>query len=142
MQRRSDAPDAAPDALRRRIMQAVKSKNTVPELIVRRALHAAGFRFRLHRRDLSGRPDLTFPGRRKVIFVHGCFWHGHDCPRGSRVPKTNTAYWVAKVARNQARDEKNRLELEKGGWEVMVIWECAARGASGFVNSASRFLMT
>jgi DNA mismatch endonuclease (patch repair protein) len=123
-------------------MQAVKSKDTAPEMVVRRALHAAGFRFRLHRRDLPGCPDLTFPGRRKVIFVHGCFWHGHDCARGARVPKTNTAYWVAKVARNQARDEKNCLELERVGWKAMVIWECATRDAPGFVSDASRFLLT
>lgn len=111
-------------------------------MAVRRALHAAGFRFRLHRKDLPGSPDLTFPGLRKVIFVHGCFWHGHDCARGARVPKTNTAFWVAKIARNQARDERNRLELERAGWRVMVIWECATRDASGLFSDASRFLMT
>ena len=121
-------------------MKAVKSKNTVPELVVRRALHAAGFRFRLHRKDLPGCPDLTFPSRSKIIFVHGCFWHGHNCTRGARVPKSNRDYWTAKIARNRARDEKNRLALEGSGWRVLVIWECETRDVAAVVANAARFL--
>ena len=105
-------------------MRAVKGKDTKPEMTVRRLAHALGYRFRLHRKDLPGKPDLVFPGRNKVIFVHGCFWHGHDCARGSRVPATNTDYWLAKVARNTERDEKARAALEQKGWRVVVVWEC------------------
>lgn len=105
-------------------MRAVKGRDTGPEMIVRRAAHALGYRFRLHRRDLPGRPDLAFPRLKTAIFVHGCFWHGHDCARGSRVPKTNTEYWRAKIARNMARDERVRAELGALGWKPLTIWEC------------------
>src|SRR6187402_1117299 len=93
------------------VMGRVKGKNTSPELIVRKALHRLGARFRLHRKDLPGAPDIVLPGRRLTIFVHGCFWHGHDCARGSRVPKQNRDYWVAKVARNVARDARSHEAL-------------------------------
>lgn len=106
------------------VMRAVKGKDTKPEMIVRRLLHGAGYRYRLHRADLPGKPDLAFSGRRKVIFVHGCFWHGHDCKRGARVPKTNTGYWTAKIARNVARDKKTAAEIDSLGWQRLVIWEC------------------
>lgn len=109
------------------VMARVKAKNTKPEMIVRRLCHRLGYRFRLHRRDLPGAPDLVFPGRRAAMFVHGCFWHGHDCARGARVPKTNRAYWEAKIARNRARDARARAELEALGWRVLVIWECALK---------------
>src|ERR1700719_94774 len=102
--------------VRRRTMQAVKSKNTAPELLVRSLAHRMGYRFRLHRKDLPGKPDLVFPGTRKAIFVHGCFWHGHDCARGARVPKTNRDYWRAKIARNRARDLKTLAVYEAMGW--------------------------
>src|SRR4249920_1604267 len=102
--------------VRRRTMQAVKSKDTAPELLVRSLAHRMGYRFRLHRKDLPGKPDLVFPGRRKAIFVHGCFWHGHDCARGARVPKNNRDYWVTKVGRNVARDERSREALTALGW--------------------------
>jgi DNA mismatch endonuclease (patch repair protein) len=92
---------------RSRVMRAVKGKDTKPEMIVRRMAHALGYRYRLHRTDLPGSPDLVFAGRQKVIFVHGCFWHGHDCARGSRQPKTNAEYWRAKIARNVTRDAAN-----------------------------------
>jgi DNA mismatch endonuclease (patch repair protein) len=105
-------------------MQAVKSRDTVPELTVRRLAHALGYRFRLHRKDLPGTPDLIFPRRRKVLFVNGCFWHGHDCARGSRVPVQNRAYWTQKIARNKVRDETVRAALNKLGWKVGVLWEC------------------
>ncbi len=113
----------SPD-LRRRTMQAVKSGDTKPEMMVRRMLHAAGFRYRLHRKDLPGCPDLVFPARRKVIFVNGCFWHGHDCARGARMPKTNVDYWTTKISRNRSRDVKNFRALRLARWDVHVVWEC------------------
>ncbi len=106
------------------MMAAVKGKNTKPELIVRRALHAAGFRFRLHRRDLPGRPDIVLPRHRTAVFVHGCFWHGHDCRRGRR-PSTNVDFWGPKLDRNVERDLANQAALEAAGWQVVTIWECS-----------------
>lgn len=108
-------------------MRAVKSTNTRPEKIVRSLAHRLGFRFRLHRKSLPGRPDLVFVGRRKVIFVHGCFWHGHDCKRGARAPKANAAYWSAKIAGNKRRDAHARGSLASAGWKVMIVWECETR---------------
>ncbi len=105
-------------------MRAVKGKDTKPEMIVRRMAHALGYRYRLHRKDLPGSPDLVFAGRQAVIFVHGCFWHGHDCARGSRQPKTNAEYWRAKIARNAARDAAALKALEEQGWKTLVLWEC------------------
>lgn len=125
--------------LRSRIMRAVKGRNTKPELIVRSALHRSGFRFRLHRKDLPGNPDLVFPGRRKVIFVHGCFWHGHDCKRGARAPKHNAGYWRAKIERNRARDQRNQEALKAAGWKVGIVWECEL-GGSQWINRLKRFL--
>jgi DNA mismatch endonuclease, patch repair protein len=109
---------------RSEIMRAVKSRDTKPEMIVRRLVHRLGYRYRLHRQDLPGKPDLTFPGRRKVVFMHGCFWHGHDCARGARVPKNNRDYWTAKIARNQARDANECERLRAMGWSVLTVWEC------------------
>ncbi|CAN5314774.1 very short patch repair endonuclease [soil metagenome] len=109
---------------RSRVMATVKGKNTKPELAVRRLLHQLGARFRLHRRDLPGAPDIVLPRRRLAIFVHGCFWHGHDCARGARVPKQNRDYWLGKVGRNRARDIANRAALEASGWRVETVWEC------------------
>jgi DNA mismatch endonuclease (patch repair protein) len=105
-------------------MRAVKSRNTGPEMIVRRLAHRLGYRFRLHRADLPGKPDLVFPGRRKIIFVHGCWWHGHDCRRGAREPVSNLAYWRAKIGRNVERDRATLVALEAQGWRVATIWEC------------------
>ncbi|MES2722989.1 MAG: DNA mismatch endonuclease Vsr [Pseudomonadota bacterium] len=106
------------------VMARVKGKNTSPELKVRKALTPLGARYRLHRKDLPGSPDIVLPGRRLAIFVHGCFWHGHDCARGARVPKANRDYWVAKVDRNRARDAASRAALAALGWRVETIWEC------------------
>lgn len=131
----------AVDSLRSRTMRAVKGKNTVPEMIVRRAAHALGYRFRLHRDDLPGKPDLLFPARQKIIFVHGCFWHGHDCLRGSRKPKTNTDYWNAKIERNRGRDCMNITKLQEKGWRVLVIWECQMEDKEDLKSRISRFLM-
>lgn len=111
------------DEMRSRVMRAVKSVNTGPEMTVRRQLHALGYRYRLHRKDLPGKPDLVFPGRRKAIFVHGCFWHVHGCRR-SRLPKTRQDYWIPKLARNRERDTENRFALEELGWTVLTVWEC------------------
>jgi DNA mismatch endonuclease, patch repair protein len=107
-------------------MSAIRSKNTGPELTVRRLVHGLGFRYRLHRRDLPGKPDLVFGPRKKIIFVHGCFWHQHSdtaCLDG-RLPKSRTEYWHGKLARNVERDRLNREALESSSWEVMTIWEC------------------
>lgn len=112
---------------RSEVMRRVKDKNTTPEKIVRSLLHRLGYRFRLHRADLPGKPDIILPKYRSVIFVHGCFWHGHDCARGARMPKTNVDYWRGKIARNRARDEKHIAELEALGWRPLVIWECELR---------------
>ena len=128
-----------PDEARSRTMRAVKSKDTQPEWFVRRVLHAAGFRYRLHAADLPGKPDLVFPARRKVVFVHGCFWHGHHCARGDRQPKTNAAYWLAKIARNKARDVEHFALLRAGGWRAHVVWECEIK-KPGLLARLTRFL--
>ena len=112
------------------VMRRVKGRDTTPEMTVRRALTRLGARYRLHRKDLPGNPDIVMPGRRLAIFVHGCFWHGHDCARGSRVPKQNRDYWVAKVGRNVARDAKTAAALAAAGWRVETIWECELKDAS------------
>jgi len=109
---------------RSRTMRAVKGADTAPEMAVRRMAHQMGYRFRLHRKDLPGKPDLVFPRLRKVVFVHGCFWHGHACARGARAPKANAEYWRVKIARNRFRDAANITALEAKGWRAAVIWEC------------------
>jgi DNA mismatch endonuclease, patch repair protein len=116
--------DVFDPAKRSAVMASVKSRDTKPELLLRRLLTGLGARYRLHRKDLPGSPDVAMPGRRLAIFVHGCFWHGHDCARGSRVPKTNRDYWLAKVARNTARDARNLADLTAAGWRVETVWEC------------------
>ena len=121
-------------------MRAVKSRDTKPEILVRRLIHSLGYRYRLHRGDLPGKPDLVFPSRKKVVFVHGCFWHGHDCARGSRVPKTNQDYWVQKIGRNKARDKNNRRELTKLGWKSLVLWECRLKDKERLARLIKRFL--
>lgn len=105
-------------------MAKIRSKNTKPELRFRSWLHRQGYRYRVHVKDLPGRPDLVFPGRKKVVFVHGCFWHGHDCPIGSRLPKTNTEFWGNKRQYNQLRDAATIEKLRSRGWEVLIVWEC------------------
>ena len=109
---------------RSRNMAAIRSRNTKPEVRVRRVLHALGFRFRLHRKDLPGAPDIVLPGRKLAVFVHGCFWHGHDCARGARVPKQNRPYWTQKIERNRQRDVRTQAELIARGWTTLVVWEC------------------
>ncbi len=112
------------DEQRSRIMRAVKSRNTQPEITVRRLVHSMGYRYRLHRKDLPGKPDLAFISRRKAIFVHGCFWHGHDCPHGAREPKTNRDYWIPKIAKTRERDKATIERLRKMDWKALVVWEC------------------
>ncbi|MCO5081390.1 MAG: very short patch repair endonuclease [Rhizobiaceae bacterium] len=111
---------------RSRLMSAVKSANTAPEMAVRRLLHAMAYRYRLHQADLPGRPDIVFRRQRKVIFVHGCFWHGHDCGKG-RLPITRTEFWKAKILRNVERDREQTLQLKANGWSVLKIWECETK---------------
>jgi DNA mismatch endonuclease (patch repair protein) len=111
------------------VMRAVPGKNSSAELKVRKALTQLGARYRLHRRDLPGSPDIVLPGRRLAIFVHGCFWHGHACRRGARPPKANAAYWTGKIARNMARDVVAQAALKAAGWRVEVVWECELRDA-------------
>ncbi len=113
------------------VMRRVKGRDTAPELKVRRILWRLGARYRLHRKDLPGKPDIVLPGRKLAIFVHGCFWHGHTCARGSRVPKANRDYWLGKVGRNRARDIETRAKLEAMGWRVLVVWECSLKDEVG-----------
>jgi DNA mismatch endonuclease (patch repair protein) len=111
------------------VMARVKGRDTKPELTVRRMLWRLGARYRLDRKDLPGRPDIVMPGRQLAVFVHGCFWHGHDCARGARVPKANRDYWTGKIGRNRARDIETRAALEALGWRVEVVWECDLKDA-------------
>ena len=131
----------SPEA-RSRIMSRVKSKGMKPEMRVRRLLHGLGYRYRLHRADLPGRPDLVFPARRKVVFVNGCFWHSHHGCSRVRIPSTNREYWVAKLERNQARDDRNIVLLEEKGWEVLTVWECQLRDLTAATEQIVAFLGT
>lgn len=121
-------------------MSRIRSKNTSPEVTVRRLLHRFGYRFRLHRADLPGKPDLVFPGRRKVVFVHGCFWHQHAGCRRSHVPQSREGYWLPKLKRNAARDEAARVQLSAAKWQVLVIWECEVRDESELAAHLMSFL--
>lgn len=118
-------------------MSQVHQKDTKPEMVVRRLAHALGYRFRLHRKNLPGTPDLVFPRRRKAILVHGCFWHGHDCARGQRLPKANTNYWVAKIGRNIVRDAAVVEALKAADWQVLTVWECET-GVAGRAQLTAR----
>jgi DNA mismatch endonuclease (patch repair protein) len=125
---------------RSRIMRAVKGRDTGGEMVVRRLVHRMGYRYRLHRPDLPGKPDLAFPRSRKAIFVHGCFWHGHDCARGARTPKSNRDYWTAKITRNAARDVRNRERLQDMGWSILTLWECELKDEVGLTCRLRSFL--
>ena len=115
-------------------MSAIRAKDTKPELLVRRALHAAGFRFRIHRRDLPGKPDIVMPSRNVVIFVNGCFWHSHDCRYGRVTPKQNAQFWAAKRSATVVRDASNHKALRELGWAVEVIWECELRASAAALS--------
>jgi DNA mismatch endonuclease (patch repair protein) len=121
-------------------MAQIRKVDTKPEMIVRRLVHAMGYRFRLHRRDLPGAPDLVFPSRRKVIFVHGCFWHRHDCPDGRKLPRSKPEYWGPKLERNKQRDEASVTKLEKLGWNVLALWECQLKDLDQLRGAIARFL--
>ena len=120
-------------------MSAIHSSDTKPELLVRRLVHRCGYRFRLHRKDLPGKPDLVFPGRKAVIFVHGCFWHMHGCP-DVRVPKSNTDYWMPKLMRNRERDTQSVQALTEMGWRVLTVWDCETADLATLEDRLKRFL--
>jgi DNA mismatch endonuclease, patch repair protein len=124
---------------RSRLMARVRNRNTAPELQLRRLLHGAGYRFRLHPADLSGTPDIVLPKYRAALFVHGCFWHGHECPKGAR-PGSNVAFWNAKVARNRQRDQDVEDALEREGWAVHTVWECELRSPGPLLARIQSFL--
>ena len=121
-------------------MRAVRSRDTKPELLVRKLAHSIRPGYRLHRKDIPGSPDIAYVGRKQAIFVHGCFWHGHDCARGARVPKANREYWLGKVARNRQRDAKNIARLETEGWQSLVLWECELKDESQLAQRLAAFL--
>lgn len=119
-------------------MARVKNKNTAPEIVVRKTLHRLGYRFRLHRRNLPGNPDIVLPRWQAVIFVNGCFWHGHDCPRGKR-PASHQEFWSTKLDRNIERDRENQSLLREGGWRVLVVWECQTKDPADLHERITRF---
>lgn len=118
--------DVVDAATRSRMMSGIKGKNTAPEVMIRKALHARGFRFRIHVSDLPGKPDLVLPKYKAVVFVHGCFWHGHQC-RYFKIPQTRPDFWLEKIGKNQLRDDVQVSALRASGWRVLVVWECAVR---------------
>lgn len=121
-------------------MRRIRSKDTSPELVLRRLIHGLGYRFRLHRKDLPGRPDLVFAKRRKIVFVHGCFWHQHPDCREGRIPGSRLDYWAPKLIKNQIRDAANRVLLEEQGWKVLIIWECELTDISAVKRAVKKFL--
>lgn len=121
-------------------MSRVRWKDTRPELIVRRLVHSMGYRYRLHKRELPGSPDLVFAGRRKVIFVHGCFWHRHGCPSGRRLPKSRLDFWQPKLESNKRRDLRTKRELERLGWAVLTLWECETKDTVTLSSRIRAFL--
>jgi DNA mismatch endonuclease (patch repair protein) len=125
---------------RSRCMAAIRSKHTKPEIIVRRLVRSLGYRYRLHGVNLQGKPDIVLPKLRKVIFVHGCFWHRHSCRYGLVKPKTNADFWLNKRTGNVERDKKNRRELRRKKWSALVIWECETKKPQLLLRKATRFL--
>ena len=125
--------DIVSPAVRSRMMSGIKGRNTKPELIVRSVAHRLGLRFRLHRADLPGRPDIVFPRHQVVVLVHGCFWHRHDCGLAAN-PKTRPEFWEAKFQANVRRDALTKQRLEEAGWQVIVIWECETRDEAGLAK--------
>ena len=122
-------------------MARIRSRDTKPELAVRSILHRLGFRFRIHRSDLPGKPDIVLPRHRKIILVHGCFWHGHSCTLASK-PKSNQDYWREKIKANRARDRRVRRALVKQGWTLLEIWECEIRRGTGLVEKLEVFMQS
>lgn len=121
------------------IMSQIRGKDTSPEIEVRSIVHRLGFRFRLHQRNLPGNPDIVLPSHKKIIFVHGCFWHGHSCSRGARSPKSNREYWAKKIGGNLIRDKRNLLALRTIGWDVLVVWECELRDRDSLLANIQFF---
>jgi DNA mismatch endonuclease (patch repair protein) len=132
--------DTLTKAQRSERMARIKSKDTKPELRVRRLVHRLGYRYRLHRKDLPGCPDLVFPSRRKIVFVHGCFWHGHEDCAIANMPKSRSDFWAEKFKRNRARDAKNKMALTENGWRVLTVWECETKGTGALMLRLARFL--
>lgn len=125
---------------RKLTMQRVRSKDTSPEMRVRRMVHRLGFRYRLHKKDLPGKPDLVFSRVKKVIFVNGCFWHSHPGCKAAKTPKSNSDYWKPKLARNKKRDQDNYQKLRDAGWSVLVIWECQTKDEQGMRKIITTYL--
>ncbi len=125
---------------RSKIMSMVKEKDTKPEKVVRSLIHSLGYRYRLHRKDLPGKPDIVFKKYKKVIFVHGCFWHDHQCDRGKRIPKSNTQYWLDKKRKNRIREKKNIKLLKSMGWDCLIIWECEIKNLGEIQSRITSFL--
>lgn len=121
-------------------MASVGTKDTCAEMGVRRIVHGLGYRYALHRKDFPGRPDLVFPSRKKIIFVHGCFWHGHNC-RGGCLPKSRVDYWKPKFNGNKRRDRRQQAELRRQGWKVMVVWQCQLKKPVWLSNRIDAFLI-
>jgi len=121
-------------------MSRIRKTDTKPELVVRSIVHRLGYRFRLYRKDLPGCPDIVLPRHRKVIFVHGCWWHRHNCKLGKRKPKTRIDYWIPKLQGNKERHKKNLRKLRKLGWKVLTIWECQTRKPEKLVQKLVKFL--
>jgi DNA mismatch endonuclease (patch repair protein) len=124
---------------RSEIMASVKGKNTGPEMEIRRLVFGLGYRYRIHYSKLPGKPDIAFPARRKVVFVHGCFWHGHGCAKG-RLPKSKLLFWKPKIAANKTRDEKNIVEIRAKGWKSLVVWQCETKKEAVLTRRIARFL--
>ncbi|QLH49383.1 MAG: DNA mismatch endonuclease Vsr [Candidatus Accumulibacter cognatus] len=133
--------DTITPAERSALMGRIRSKDTRPEIVVRSLLYRLGYRFRLHRKDLPGKPDIVLPKYRKIIFVQGCFWHGHTCRLASK-PKSNEGYWTAKIATNRARDARNTEALRLQGWTVLALWECDVRRLEGLEEKLRAFLQS
>lgn len=132
--------DHVDPAKRSLIMSAVHSKNTKPEMAIRKAVHSLGYRYRLHYADLPGKPDLVFPSRGKVIFVHGCFWHRHSKCRYATIPKTRTEFWQDKFCNNVTRDRRTRRKLKQLGWEVLTVWQCELKKPEKLLERLNDFL--
>lgn len=132
--------DKATDEERSAQMRLIRSKDTKPELIIRKALYALGYRYRLHAKNLPGHPDLAFSGRKKVIYVHGCFWHRHPGCKKNRTPKSKLEYWEPKFVANVERDMRNQQELEERGWKFLVVWECELKNLKELTEKIVTFL--
>ncbi|RIV63261.1 very short patch repair endonuclease [Burkholderia pseudomallei] len=133
--------DTITPAERSALMSRIRSENTRPEIAVRSILHRLGYRFRLHRKDLPGRPDIVLPRHRKIVLVHGCFWHGHTCRLASK-PKSNESYWSTKIQANRARDARNLEALIQQGWSVLELWECEVRKLEGVEEKLRAFMLS